>query len=108
MEISEIIGLCVSSGLALVAIIYNIIQLIRNDKQSKLSSIIANIPNYVAEAEKLFGGGTGASKLAWVLSKVQMDCLKARIDADDEYITQQIESVLNAPEKKKEGVKTYE
>lgn len=102
MAVAEIVSISVASLCAGVSIIYNIVQLIRNGKQVKLSSIIANIPTYVAEAEKLFGAGTGASKLSWVLTKVQMDCIKARIDADEGYITAQIESVLNAPEKKKD------
>ena len=102
MGVVEVVSISLASLCALVSIIYNVIQLIRNGKQVKLSTIIANIPGYVAEAEKLFGSKTGASKLSWVLTKVQMDCIKARIDANEEYIKGQIESVLNAPEKKKE------
>ena len=102
MAVAEIVSISVASVCAWVSIIYNIVQLIRNGKQVKLCSIIANILTYVAGAEQLFGGKTGASKLSWVLTKVQMDCIKARIDANEEYIKAQVESVLNAPEKKKD------
>lgn len=104
------IATIISSAIAGLSIIINIIIFIKKQKTNKsLSSAIAEngcaeifnkLPNFITEAEQIFGAGTGIAKLAYVLNKVQMECIKLNITYDEEATKKQIETILATPEKK--------
>lgn len=100
----EALQIGLSIGLAVVSIIVAFIGFIKNKKTQKVSAILAKIPNYIIEAETIFGGGTGKAKLAYVLNKIQVDCVKANINISEEVLTQQIENVMETPQKKQTEV----
>ena len=112
MSIDEIM-LIVSSGIALLSIVFNIIIYIKKAKLAKqngitleenaISEIINKLPKFIADAEQIFGSGTGLAKLSYVLDKVQLECVKSNVTFDERYMTEQIENILSTPEKK-EGV----
>lgn len=100
MATSEIVSYCVSAFVSIITIVANIIALQKKGKKAKISSIIANIAFYVSQAEQIFGKGCGPAKLQWVLTKVKIDCVQANVDIDESVIKQEVETILEAPQKK--------
>lgn len=100
MVISEIISIASACLFAIITIITNVITLCKKNKKTKVLEILSNIPSYVSQAEQIFGSGNGQAKLQWVLTKVQIDSVKANVDISEEEATSQIESVLQTPQKK--------
>lgn len=100
MAISEIISIASACLFAVITIVANVITLCKKNKKAKVLEILSNIPNYVSQAEQIFGPGNGQAKLQWVLTKVQIDSVKANVDISEEEATSQIESVLQTPQKK--------
>lgn len=90
----------VSIGLTIVTVIINIITLLSKNKKNTVLGIIGKIASYVCEAESIFGAGNGQAKLNWVLTKVQIDAVKANVKIEDETIINQVENVLSTPQKK--------
>lgn len=90
----------VSIGITVIAVVVNIITLLSKNKKNTVLSIISKIANYVSEAESIFGSGNGQAKLNWVLTKVQIDAVKANVKIEDEAIIKQVENVLSTPQKK--------
>ena len=85
-----------------VSVIFNVIMLIRKNKVSSLGTIMNMIPTYISQAEKMFGAGNGTAKLQWVLTMVELECVKANIESDTEAVKEQIEKVLSTPQSKNE------
>lgn len=100
MSASEIVSICIPALVALVSIIFNIITLSKKGKKATALSILSAIPDYVTQAESIFGAGNGQAKLQWVLTKVQIDAVKANINIEDSEIKARVESVMEAPQKK--------
>lgn len=90
----------VSIGITVIAVVVNIIILLSKNKKNTVLSIFSKIANYVSEAESIFGAGNGQAKLNWVLTKVQIDAVKANVKIEDEAIINQVENVLTTPQKK--------
>lgn len=108
MGASEIISICVPAVVALASIIVNIVTLAKKGKKTSILSILAHVPDYVSQAESIFGAGNGQAKLQWVLTKVQIDAVKANADISDEQIKESVENVLATPQKKKEQIQQTE
>ena len=99
----QIIYYILSGVLAGLLFIANIITIIKSkfDKRSKETkdeieqSILASIPEKLAQAEKMFAGAKqGDKKLYWVLTQIKLEYLQNGLVFDDEkintIITQQI------------------
>lgn len=102
MELNEIL-LIVSSAVAVAGLIYSFIETITKGsktKRIKLAKILQTLPTYIKEAEAVFGAKTGVAKLAYVLNKINIDCLKADIDFDEDQWKVEIEDILGTPQKK--------
>lgn len=99
MTVGEIIGLVLPIAIAVASVISNIITLIKKNKKSTALSILASVPNYVAQAEQIFGKGNGQAKLQWVLTKIQIDAVRANLKISDEEVTEKVEEILETPEK---------
>lgn len=66
------------------------------------SIIFQRIPDYIVEAENLFGPGNGPAKLSYVLNKLHIDFLENGLVFDKVVATEQVEAVLETPQKKEE------
>ncbi len=89
-----------------VGIVGYVITIIINKKKNKasklveLAKIVQKLPEFIAEAEKIFGSGNGTAKLTYVLNKVQIECLKNKVEYNEEQFKGEIENILSTPEKK--------
>lgn len=88
------------AAITLVSIIASIIMLFQKKNKTAVLDIMSKIPALVSEAEKVFGAKQGTAKLNWVLTKLQIECVKAKVKLSDEELTQAIESTLETPQKK--------
>ena len=92
-----------------VGIIATIIAIFSNKKKGKsqklveLAKVVQKLPGYIQEAESIFGGGTGTAKMAWVLNKVQMECLTNKVEYNEEDFKVEIENILATPTTIKKG-----
>ena len=102
MELNVLL-LIISTAVSIVGIVYSFIATIlksRKSKSVKLGKILQALPAYIQEAETIFGAKTGVAKLAYVLNKVNMDCIKERVDFIAEDWTVEVEDILMTPQKK--------
>lgn len=67
-------------------------------KDYNLLKILEKLPIYITEAEDLFTNGK--SKLAYVLQKVNLECLVNKTEYNEEVIKTYIENILKTPKKK--------
>ena len=72
----------------------------KNQKFVELAKIVKKLPGYITESETIFGGGHGVAKISYVLNKVQMDCLRAKVEYNEEQFKGEIENILSTPQKK--------
>ena len=92
-----------------IGIITTIITIIANKSKSKsqklveLAKIVQKLPGYIQEAETIFGTGTGTAKMAYVLNKVQLDCIQNKVEYSEEQFKGEIENILSTPAKKEEA-----
>lgn len=102
----ELIITCITTGISIVSIILSIVYNNKKTKSQKiveLAKVVQKLPGYITEAESIFGAGTGTAKMAYVLNKVQIDCLTSKIEYNEEQIKGEIENILATPEKKGES-----
>lgn len=99
MSLSEWLAI-VPAVVALASIVGNIITLLQKKNKTAILGIMSKIPAFVSEAEKVFGAKQGSAKLNWVLTKLQIECVKTKVKLSDEELTQAIESTLETPQKK--------
>ena len=99
----ETVTLWTTIASSAVGIITTIIAIWTNKKKSKsqkvveLAKIVQKLPGHIKEAEDIFGGGTGTAKMAWVLSKAQMECLANNVPYNEEQFKVEIENILATP-----------
>lgn len=97
-------------GTTAISVITTILTIIANKSKTKsnklveLAKIAQKLPGYIQEAEQIFGGKTGTAKLAYVLNKVQIDCITKNIEYNEEQFKGEIENILSTPEKKESEV----
>ena len=92
-----------TTAISIIATIIGIIKTISKNKSQKLvelAKIVQKLPGYITEAEKIFGDGTGTAKMAYVLNKVQLDCITNKVEYNEEQFKGEIENILTTPEKK--------
>lgn len=102
----DVIGLVLSGVVAVGSIVASIFTTSKKNKKARTLEILANVTDYVKQAETIFGTGNGTAKLQWVLTKVQIDCVKNNLKITDAEISNEVEKVLETPEKKRETVAT--
>lgn len=95
-NIEAIIGITIAA----ISIVATIITLWKGKKTKTLNNILSKIPEYINEAESIFGSGFGIAKLSYVTNKVQIDCVKSNIKISDSDIQSKIESTLSTPQSK--------
>lgn len=74
----------------------------KSEKLVQIAKIAQKLTGYIAEAETIFGAGTGTAKMAYALNKVQMDCLRSKVDYNEEQWKEEIENILTTPQKKED------
>ncbi len=94
----------------LVSIVFAIITRLQSKKNKETSvkledvlkedEILSFLPDYIAEAEKIFGSGNGKAKLDYVLNKVHICCLENSISFVKDYFSEKVEAILATPQKK--------
>ena len=96
----------ISIATTAIGIITTIISIVTNKSKTKsqklveLAKIVQKLPGYIQEAETIFGARTGTAKMAYVLNKVQLDCIQNKVEFNEEQIKGEIENILSTPEKK--------
>ena len=75
-------------------------QIEEKNKLVKLAKIAQKIPCFISEAEEALGTGTGKAKLRYVLRELEIECLKANIEFQEEDLKVEIERILETPQKK--------
>lgn len=67
-----------------------------------IAAIVQKIPDYVNQAESMFGAERGAAKLSYVLQCLQLACLESGVsfEAYREELSNEVEAVLSTPQKK--------
>jgi len=104
MELNEIL-LIISASVAVVGLIYSFYETITKGPKKKrieLAKILQALPSYIKEAETIFGAKTGVAKLAYVLNKINIACIKANVDFDEDQWKVEIEDILSTPQKKED------
>lgn len=99
MTILTLIQMVVSilSGIiALTTIIIAVIKWVKNGNAKKVLELISSIPEYVKQAEQMFGSGHGGDKLCWVLTMLKNRALETKTHVSDEYLTTSINTVVDA------------
>ena len=102
----ETITLWTTIATSAIGVISTIIAIFTNKKKNKsqkiieLAKVVQKLPKFIQEAEKIFGGGTGTAKKAWVLQKIQMECLRNKVDYNESEFSYEIENILTTPTKK--------
>lgn len=71
-----------------------------------LSEIYNELPNYIKEAEELFGSGFGVAKMSYVLLKAQSKCLSYSLPYNEDIIKTKVESILSTPQTKNANERT--
>lgn len=87
---------------SIIATIISIIkstQKSKNEKLVKLAKVVKELPQYITESEQIFGAGHGTAKLAYVLNKVQMQCITHQIEYNEDDFKYEIEKILDTPQK---------
>lgn len=69
-------------------------------KKIEITKIIQKLPEYINEAEKVLGTGTGLAKLNYVLNYIHVDCLDAGIEFLKDQWQYEVENILSTPQKK--------
>lgn len=85
---------------SIVGTVISIIKSTQKNKSQKiveLAKIVQDLPKYINESEQIFGSGTGTAKLAYVLNKVQMQCMVNGVEYDEQGFTTEIEKILATP-----------
>lgn len=107
-EVIENITLWTTIATSAISIVSTIIAIFTNKKKNKsqkivtLAKIVQKLPEFIQEAEKIFGAGTGTAKKAWVLNKIQMECLQNKIEYNESEFGFEIEKILTTPTKKED------
>lgn len=86
-----------------ISIIIAFIKTIKTGKKEKiikLAKIVKQIPDIINEAEELLGAGNGKAKLSYVLNKLNIKCLQFGIEFDEQGLTEEVEKILETPQKK--------
>lgn len=73
----------------------------------ELAKIVQKIPNFINEAEEIIGDGKGLAKLKYVLNNIQMQCQLAEIEFNEEEFKEEVEKILETPQKKKTTTEIY-
>ena len=93
---------------AAIGAITTIISIIASNKKNKaqklveLAKVVQKLPEYINEAETIFGTGTGTAKMAYVLNKVQMACMQNKVEYNENQFKVEIEKILATPTTVKE------
>lgn len=105
----ELVKLAISAAALLATVVVAVLTNCRKGRANKnlsekvkLAQIVQKIPGYICQAEEILGPGTGIAKLNFVMNKLQIDCLTSAIQFDEQGLTQEVEKVLSAPQKKEE------
>lgn len=75
----------------------------RNEKLAtinKYAQIVQMIPTMINEAEKNVGAGNGELKKTLVLQNIQLKCAEKGIEYKNDEFEQEIEKILETPQKK--------
>lgn len=74
----------------------------RNIELQSKNKILELIPQFITQAEKIFGvvKGTGATKLLYVMQSLKNYCEAQNMDFDEEEVEEYIENILETPTKK--------
>ena len=107
MDLTQIVQIVGSSAGIIITIIIAIIK-IRNANTTtekvriinKYAQIIQQIPEMIKNAETSVGNGNGALKKTLVLQQIQLLCAEKGIDYKNEEFSQEIEKILETPQKK--------
>lgn len=88
---------------AAIGAITTIISIIASNKKNKaqklveLAKVVQKLPEYINEAETIFGGGTGIAKMTYVLNKVQTACMLNKVEYNENQFKVEIEKILATP-----------
>lgn len=99
LDIYQIVSI-VCGALAVFFATVDLLLSLRKKRNVSLYKIVEKIPSLVLEADSLFPSGSGASKLAYVLTQIRTLCVMNKVNYDEQGFTEYIESVLSAPQKK--------
>jgi len=94
MDIVEIIS-WVLTAISLLTTIISYIMVCKKGKLAGLIEITKQVPSLVAQAEVMFGAGNGSAKKQWVLTQLQIMCLRAKVTVSDSELSAEIDNVVD-------------
>lgn len=62
--------------------------------------VLDKVPEFVVEAEKIFGAGNGTAKLIFVKTRLQCEAISRGVVIDEDTLVDEIEKILATPQKK--------
>lgn len=92
-----------SIGVTVITTAIAIMEKIKSKKKNRaveVAKIVQKLPEYITEAEQLFGNGKGIVKLKYVLKEIKNDCIINNIEFDEEAYETEIEKILLTPQTK--------
>lgn len=96
----SIAGAAVSLFAVIVRLVYDYKRNGTLSASVKLATIVQTLPALIVEAEKIFGSGNGAAKLAHVLNRVELSCLRSGVEFNADDFSYEVEKILSTPQKK--------
>lgn len=96
-------GIIITAIFTAISLIASILQAIKTKKYEKLiklAKVVQKIPEFICEAEEILGNGNGQAKLSYVLDKINIKCLQAGIEFNEDALKVEIENILKTPQKK--------
>ena len=96
----------ITAGIGAATTILSIVASKKKNKAQKfveLAKVVQKLPEYITEAEKIFGAGTGTAKMDYVLNKVQMACMQNNVEYNENQFKVEIEKILATPTTQKEN-----
>lgn len=96
-----IIAASISILITIVSIIFSLSKCGKTKRATLLISIFEELPNFIIEAEGIYGKGLGKAKLSYVLNKIHFLCNDYCLDYNEELYTNYINKILDTPSCKK-------
>ena len=101
LDVYQVVSI-VGCALACFFAVIDVLVSARKKRNVSLYKIMQKIPSFILEAESVLSSGSGSSKLAYVLARIQNECILHHVKYDEEAFSKEIENVLSTPQKKEE------
>lgn len=87
----------ITTLLSVFLAVRNVLTANKSKRNTHLFEVVSKIPDFVTEAEQLFGAGMGSAKLSYVLRLIECACIQTGVAYDRSIFSAEVERVLHTP-----------